>query len=186
MTPIITIRGGVTREAIVMTLNKGIAGDAYPQGTATYRQWLSRTWDPDRAVALVVGINPNTATESQDDGMTRFLTRLLRGIPGQYECGGFILVNCCDYRAPDPKTLKHCRAPVSPNNLATVRSKLVECDFVVASWGTTNYGRFLEDCRDQIASLVRHSGKPVICFSPRRLPIYCGARPYATSRNSIR
>jgi hypothetical protein len=57
-------------------------------------------------LALVVGINPSTATEEADDVMTGFLTELLRDLDGEYHCGGFMLVNCCDFRDSDPNGFK--------------------------------------------------------------------------------
>jgi len=157
-----------------MALKFGINGDARPRGRQTYRHWLSRTWDATGPVALVIGINPNTATEDQDDGMTSFLTRLLRGLGGDYACGGFMLVNCCDLRHGKPGALQDCPAPVSPRNLAIVREKLCDCDLVVASWGVTDYGPVVENCRERIEALVRRCAKRAICFSPKGLPIYCG------------
>src|ERR1051325_10714002 len=120
-----------------MRIPKGIVGDAHPRGMSEYRHWLSRTWDSSGKIALVVGINPNTATESDDDGMTGFLTRLLRTLDGDYKCGGYVLVNCCDIRGRDPKELKNCECPCSSMHMEVMRERLAICHFVVASWGTT-------------------------------------------------
>jgi hypothetical protein len=132
-------------------------------------------------VALVIGINPNTATESEDDSMTNFLTELLRGLDGEYKCGGYAVVNCCDFRHAHPEELGSVVSPCSEVNMKMVDARLLECDFVVASWGTTKYGKAIQDGRVQIADLVRRSKKRVICFSPRGVPIYCSRR----NRNSI-
>lgn len=167
-------------KAITMKLPPGVIGDANPRGNSTHRHWLSRTWDAAGPIALVVGINPNTATESEDDGMTGFLTRLLRGLEGDYRCGGYVLVNCCDIRGREPKELGTCESPCSPEHMVAFREKLAACHFVVASWGTTNYGDVVSGNRKAIKVLVQESGKPVICFSPKGLPIYCSQ----TSANS--
>src|SRR5687768_16350222 len=111
-------------KAPMSALKDGIIGNAFPPGRSKYRHWLSRTWDAGGPMALVVGINPNEATEDTDDGMTRFLTRLLRGLDGDYTSGGFVLLNCCDLRNPKPGALQKCPTPCSATNLATVRSKL--------------------------------------------------------------
>jgi len=163
-----------------MKLPLGVQGKAYPTGRQAYRHWLSRTWNSSEPVALIIGINPNTATESEDDSMTNFLIELLRGLDGEYKCGGYILVNCCDFRHRQPKELDNVVMPCSETNIHTVEAKLLACDFVVASWGTTKYGKAIEDGRVQMASLVEQSKKRVICFSPRGVPIYCGRR----NRNS--
>src|SRR5690349_5793337 len=107
-----------------------VQGDACPLGSQPYRYWLSRTWDASQPLALVVGINPSTATESADDQMTAFLTELLRDLVGEYRCGGFVLVNCCDFRDSDPNNFK-VSFPISSgnDNLDTIRTKLSECGF---------------------------------------------------------
>lgn len=156
-----------------MKLKQGVTGAAEPEGLQPYRHWLSRTWDPDLPVALVIGINPHKATESQDDGMTGFLTRLLRGLEGEYSCGGFILVNCFDYRDRTPHTLLEVEQPSSRKNTRTIGQMLKKCDFVIASWGTTAYGDIFDRRRKVMAKKVRASGKPVICFSPHGAPVYC-------------
>lgn len=140
-----------------MRLKPGVIGDANPHGCEAYRHWLSRTWDSPLPVALVIGINPNTATESIDDGMTNFLTGLLRSLSGEYACGRYVLANCSDYRSSNPKTLQASLSARSPNNMNVIREKLARCDFVVASWGTTWYGQFLEEARREVAALVRGS-----------------------------
>ncbi|MBX3425574.1 MAG: DUF1643 domain-containing protein [Pirellulales bacterium] len=164
-----------------MALPPGIIGDAFPRGDTVHRHWLSRTWNPTGRVALVIGINPNTATEENDDGMTGFLTRHLRKLKGEFACGSYILVNCCDLRGGDPKKLRDAKEPCTAANTEHVQAKLCECDFVVASWGTTDYGDLVQQKRVEIANLVRESGRQVICFSPRGLPIYCSQ----TSANSV-
>jgi hypothetical protein len=156
-----------------MTLPVGVKGRAYPEGLQLYRQWLSREWDPTLPVALVIGINPHKATEAQDDGMTGFLTRLLRGLDGEFLCGGYILVNCFDYRDRAPTSLLDVPEPSSAKNLPTIRRMVKKCDFIVASWGTTDYGMIFDKRRSGLARLVKASGKPAICFSPRGAPVYC-------------
>ncbi|MCI0358981.1 MAG: DUF1643 domain-containing protein [Planctomycetaceae bacterium] len=125
-------------------------------------------------------MNPNTATEDEDDGMTNFLTALLCELNGEFRCGSYVLVNCCDLRHNKPGELKNLDAPSSATNLQTVQNMIAQCDFIVASWGTTDYGQVVADARDAIAALAKLSGKPVICFSPKGLPIYCSR----TSANS--
>jgi len=138
-----------------------------------YRQWLSRTWTPGLPTALVIGINPNRATESEDDAMTNFLTRMLRNLKGSYRCGGFYLVNCFDVRERQPKSLLKFENPSSNSNDDAIADKLKLCDFVVVSWGTTDYGALIEERRAKLAQMLRDSEKPAICFSPIGAPVYC-------------
>jgi hypothetical protein len=157
-----------------------VTKDAYPRGASTYRHWLSRGWSPEGALALVIGINPNAATDTDEDGMTRFLIRLLSELDGEFACGGYVLVNCCDVRGREPRELKNHSAPCTPSNFDTIKARLAECDFVVASWGTADYGPVVGKIREQISELVQQSGKRAICFSPIGLPLYCSQ----TNKNS--
>ncbi len=156
-----------------MSLQSAVIGDANPRGSSRNRHWISRRWDQSRPIAFVIGINPNTATESYNDPMTGFLTKLLRCLEGEYRCSGYILANCCDYRHCKPKALERLAPSCSWENTETIRTMLEKCDFVVASWGTTPYGEKLEVARAKVSSLVRNSGKRAICFSPYKKPIYC-------------
>ncbi len=154
--------------------------DAFPPGDGERRSWLTRIWDSATPLALVVGINPSSASDTTDDDMTRFLIRHLRSLTGEYSCGGFALVNCCDLRDSKPSNLVDAHSPCSSENLTIVEEWLSKCDFVVASWGTTDYGRTVSVLRDSIAKLVKASDKSVICFSPLGRPIYCSE----TNKNS--
>ena len=156
-----------------MKLGIGIKGEAEPRGLGVYRHWLLRVWDSNLPVALVIGINPNKATEIADDAMTNFLTRMLRNLEAPYRCGGYYLVNCFDYRDRRPESLLGVDQPSSDENDKTILDKLEACDFVVLSWGTTYYGQLYQMRRDELAQMVRRSGKPSICFSPKGAPVYC-------------
>jgi hypothetical protein len=154
--------------------------EAHPRGSAPYRQWLSRRWSTGGRTALVVGINPNKATDTKEDGMTSFLTRLLRSLSGEFECGGFILVNCCDVREREPSRLRDFGMICSSANWPTICQMVAKVDFVVVSWGTSNYGPAVEQERLRIGGLLAKSGKPVVTFHPKGLPIYCSQ----TNKNS--
>ena len=150
--------------------------DAFPRGYQPYRHWLSRIWNEELPLALLVAINPNKATDTIDDQMVTFVTRLLQGLDGKLPCGGFVVVNCCDIRDPDPKNLQAHAKPVSEYNLANIREKLNCCDFAIAAWGITNYGTIVNEMRKTVTEILMESGKPVYCFSPKGLPIYCNMR----------
>ena len=86
--------------------------DAFPKGRLPYRHWLSREWSSDGATALVIGINPNDATEMKEDGMSSFLVDLLSKLKGEFACGKYILVNCCDWRERFPGKLEDEKEPI--------------------------------------------------------------------------
>jgi hypothetical protein len=154
----------------------GLVKDAFPKGDMPYRHWLSREWSSKGATALVIGINPNSATHCKEDGMTRFLVETLSKLTGRFTCRKYILVNCCDLRERDPTKLLFAKTPSSPKNFDTIRRMLAKSDFVVASWGTTDYGPVVNEFRGKVAALLRVSGKDILCFSPKGHPIYCSRR----------
>ena len=59
--------------------------DAFPRGCQPYRHWLSRTWQDGGRTALVIAINPSTATDTTDDATTQFLVRTLQELGGEFE-----------------------------------------------------------------------------------------------------
>lgn len=157
-----------------MQIQAGIIGDAQPKRKSKYRQWLSRTWDKKAPKVLVLGLNPSHATASSDDKTTEMLTEILSGLTGKYSSGGFILVNCCDYRLTPSDELCRVKKPCTIKNHEVIREELRKCKFVVASWGTTKrYGQ-IKCCLDVATAILKASGKKIVCFSPDGSPIHCG------------
>lgn len=99
-----------------------------------YRYALTRDWSVTRnaPVFVVIGLNPSTADETQDDPT-------IRRCIGFAKREGFqrlLMLNLFAFRATDPKTMMQAEDPIGPRNDAMLMSACAEYNFVVAAWGT--------------------------------------------------
>lgn len=67
----------------------------------TRRFVLFRQWDKEKPVATVIGLNPSTADETEDDPTIGFVYRVLSG----NGFGGFFMTNLFTMVTPHPKEL---------------------------------------------------------------------------------
>lgn len=82
---------------VVWDFNQG----AMFSGDRTYRWKLWRRWDPDKPELAVIGLNPSTADETNDDATVR---RCL-GFARDWGYGRLLMLNLFPYRAKSPITL---------------------------------------------------------------------------------
>lgn len=99
-----------------------------------YRYALTRDWavTKDAPAFVVIGLNPSTADETQDDPT-------IRRCIGFAKREGFqrlLMLNLFAFRATDPKAMMQADDPVGPRNDAMLTSACVKHNFVVAAWGT--------------------------------------------------
>jgi hypothetical protein len=102
----------------------------------TWRYWLSRTWDETLPALVVIGLNPSTADETQDDPTIRKCIKFAK----TWGFGGLVMLNLYAYRSTDPKGLKKAKDPVGPANDATILER-TEGRQVLCAWGT--HGTYL-------------------------------------------
>lgn len=125
----------------------------------TWRYTLTRTWDFTRPLAMFVGLNPSTATETIDDNTVR---RCI-GYARNWGYGGLLMMNIFAFRAKDPKVMKSQEDPVGPGNnccLVTMAHK-ESTGIVVAAWGT--HGVF-QNRHQNILKLFLEVGIPLHCL----------------------
>lgn len=63
-----------------------------------YRYNLWRIWEPTKRKMIVIGLNPSTADERQDDPTIRRCINFAK----REDCGGLFMLNLFAYRATDP------------------------------------------------------------------------------------
>lgn len=126
-----------------------------------YRYTLERAWDEADLFSLpgsrlvVIGLNPSTADETQDDPTIR---RCI-GFAKRWGYGGLIMLNLFAYRSTCPKAMKREAEPVGPGNneaISRVTSQTMGGDILVA-WG--NHGTHRN--RDRTAMLELIQGTPM-------------------------
>ena len=96
-----------------------------------WRYALWRVWAPDEPYLAVIGLNPSTADEIQDDPTIR---RCI-GFAKRWGFGGYFMLNAFGYRATDPKVMKAAADPVGPGNDEAIRRITGGAGQVVAAWG---------------------------------------------------
>lgn len=97
----------------------------------TYRYLLVRTWDESKGFLNVIGLNPSTADECEDDPTIRRCIDFAR----RWGLGGLIMTNLFAYRATKPVDMLQAVEPVGEMNNAALKSAAAESKFILAAWG---------------------------------------------------
>jgi len=111
--------------------------DAKLSSCRNYRFALWRTWDDSKPFAMIIGLNPSTADEVEDDPT---LTRCIN-LSKSWGYGGVCMTNLFAYRATTPSDMKSQSDPIGANNDVWLAKLAKNAGIVVAAWG--NDGSFL-------------------------------------------
>ncbi len=140
-----------------------ITGDAEFSPCGKYRYWLLRDWglrrfsDGRGAYALWIGMNPSTATATEDDPTIRREMAYTRRLG----LDRYVKVNVMDYRATNPKDLlAEGVVPCSDYNPECIRVAAIKAAAIVICHGKLP-PRFLVYSDQAVAQL---GGKPVLCL----------------------
>jgi len=99
------------------------------------RRWryiLTRTWDPTKGICVMIGLNPSTADETEDDPTIRRCKRFAK----DWGYGGIYMVNAFALRATDPKVMLAAGAnAVGPRNNEYLLEVGRVAEIAVACWG---------------------------------------------------
>lgn len=98
------------------------------------RYALTRMWDTTKPLALYIGVNPSTASESEDDPTVRKLI----GFSAQKGLGGFMLCNILPYVTPHITQLRFREVQAShmEKNEATIRDLARGVSMIIPCWGS--------------------------------------------------
>lgn len=96
----------------------------------TYRYRLIRRW-AEGPMLNVIGLNPSTADETQDDPTVR----RCMGFAKAWGYSGLIMTNLCAFRATDPADLAKAGRPLGPRNDVTLYREAKAAGLVLAAWG---------------------------------------------------
>lgn len=115
--------------------------EAYLSDDRKYRYWLLRVWDESLPILCLIGVNPSTADEKENDPTIRKGI----GFAKRLGFGGLLMLNVGAYRATDPKHWNKADDPIGPENeiehlLAYIARFKPQC--VIACWGKS-IGRFV-------------------------------------------
>jgi hypothetical protein len=109
--------------------------DAALSPCGTWRWWLSRIWNSEKPIGLVVMLNPSTADHTRDDPTVQSLMRRGRF----WGWGGYYIVNLCAFRSSDPSDLAKAEDPIGPENDAHIDRLAEQATSrrgrIVVAWG---------------------------------------------------
>jgi hypothetical protein len=116
---------------LAATLSPPTPTGAYFARGMRHRYSLWRVWDPSRPLFAVVGLNPSTADERENDPTVRRCV----GFAEREGCGGLVMLNLFAYRATDPRDMLAARDPVGRHNDAVIDAVMARIPRTVAAWG---------------------------------------------------
>lgn len=119
---------------------------------------------------MVIGLNPSTADETQDDPTIR---RCI-GYAKRWGFGALCMTNLFAWRDTDPRKMRAAAEPVGKNNDYWIGQMASNAGMILAAWGAhgTHLGR--------AAAVRRFIAQPIYCLainadgSPKH-PLYCRA-----------
>lgn len=106
------------------------------ESQARFRYALWRRWDASKRLFVVIGLNPSTATEEQNDPT---ITRCV-GFARREQCGGYLMLNVYAQRSTDPRMLFESADPEervgAHTSIVFMRAQELYRDALwVAAWG---------------------------------------------------
>ena len=126
-----------------------------------FRYALWRMWDEDKPLVMIIGLNPSTADEKENDPT---ITRCI-SFACSWGYGGVCVTNLFGFRATAPTELKAYHDPIGKENDAWVHEMAKEAAIKVAAWG--NHGKFLNRSVEILSTLdqlhcikMNKSGEP--------------------------
>lgn len=108
--------------------------EAYLSDDRIFRYWLLRRWNNALPLMAVIGCNPSTADEEEDDPTIRKTI----GFGERLGYGGVLMLNVGAFRATDPNDWKEARDPFGPENtIGHLKDYLLawKPSIVIAAWG---------------------------------------------------
>lgn len=110
--------------------------DAILSEDRKYRYVLSRIWDDSRPTVMIVGLNPSTADETENDPT---IVRCIN-FAKTWGYGGVFMLNLFAFRATEPHIMKETENPIGNDNDRYIKEYSEICDKVVCAWGNNgNY-----------------------------------------------
>jgi hypothetical protein len=134
------------------------SGGADGLGTYRYTLWrdvrdLMTRW-PDQYL-MIIGLNPSTATGTEDDNTIRSCIRVTRRL----SFGWLLMTNLFALRETQPEIMKRHPAPVGPDNDKILVRYAAQAGFIICAWG--KHGSHQDRARDVQSLLGSH---PLHCL----------------------
>lgn len=122
----------------------------------TWRYALYRIWDETKPPLAVIGLNPSTADETQDDPTVRRCIRFAR----DWGYGGLVMLNMFAFRSTDPAGLRSAADPRGPENDQRLLDETAQRR-VLCAWGTHGslFGR-----DSTVTTMLTKASRDLVCL----------------------
>ena len=101
-----------------------------------YRYLLSRVWDETKPMVTIIGLNPSTADEKEDDPTIRRCINYAKS----WDYGGIYMLNLFAFRATQPSDMFKASEPIGEENDIYIKTYSKKVDKVICAWG--NHGKY--------------------------------------------
>ncbi|MCT7584670.1 DUF1643 domain-containing protein [Aliarcobacter butzleri] len=135
--------------------------DAILSEDRKYRYVLSRIWDESKPMVVIVGLNPSTADEKDDDSTIKKCINFAKN----WGYGGLYMLNLFAFRATLPSDMFNASYPIGEENDKYIRKYSKFSDKVICAWG--NDGSFKNRSQEVLSILenkfyikLNKSGEP--------------------------
>lgn len=142
-----------------------------------YRYTLWRIWDdlrfkaePSRSYLMVIGLNPSTADDTQDDPTIRRCIDFGK----RWGFAALLMTNLFAFRATDPADMKKEQHPVGFENDVWLQRGAEHAGLILAAWGV--HGKHMDRAKHVVSTLrdLRCLGRTSAGGMPRH-PLYVRA-----------
>ena len=110
--------------------------DAILSEDRKYRYVLSRIWDESKPLVVIIGLNPSTADEKDDDNTIKKCINFSKN----WGYGGLYMLNLFAFRATAPSDMFNASSPIGEENSKYIEKYSKLSDKVICAWG--NNGNF--------------------------------------------
>ena len=135
--------------------------DAILSQDRKYRYVLSRIWDESKPMVVIIGLNPSTADEKDDDNT---ITKCIN-FAKQWGYGGLYMLNLFAFLATSPSDMFNADSPIGDENDKYIQMYSKLSDKVICAWG--NDGNFknrsqyiLSNIENKFYLKLNKSGEP--------------------------
>jgi len=126
-----------------------------------YRYVLSRIWDESKPTVMIIGLNPSTADETENDPT---IVRCI-DFAKSWGYGGVYMLNLFAFRATQPKDMFNAKEPIGEENDKYIEKYSNICDKVICAWGNDgNYNKRSKEILSKIKNTyylkLNQTGEP--------------------------
>jgi len=124
--------------------------DAILSEDRKYRYLLSRIWDESKSTVMIIGLNPSTADETENDPTIERCISFAKS----WGYGGVYMLNLFGFRATQSKDMFNAEEPIGIDNDEYIKKYSKICDKVVCAWG--NDGNY-KNRSQEILAIIKNS-----------------------------